>query len=156
MTSTEIRRMDPEVKAQWLAALRNPETPQTTGTLNRLTPETRYREDSNETYTVPAGLCCLGVLTEIAVGLDLDLVERVTPVTGCVEYRYTKEDDEDASGSRTEYETGVLPSPVAAWAGLPDENPWIMDEDGRKTTVATLNDRGHTFAQIADLIEAQF
>lgn len=47
-----------------------------------------------------------------------------------------------------------LPSTVAIWAGLTETNPFVKT-NGEKYSLGHLNDRGFTFSQIAELIEAQ-
>lgn len=47
-------KMNPEVKAKWLAALRSGDYPQTTKFLRRVDAESK-----------PIGYCCLGVLCEV-------------------------------------------------------------------------------------------
>jgi hypothetical protein len=124
--------MNPEIKAQWIADLRSGEFVQGTGYLN-----------------ADGKLCCLGVLCEQAVK------------AGVVE--------SDMSGEGTVYYDGkdnILPDQVREWAGLPGanthDNPNNPDVTVHDTAVslAELNDgengwEGHTFGQIADLIEAQ-
>jgi hypothetical protein len=81
--------------------------------------------------------CCLGVLCEIAV--EEGIVERVQDsFTEMYAYR--------GKGSGYE-ESSILPFPVAEWAGL-GVNPRAGEE-----VLAALNDRGVTFAAIADIIE---
>lgn len=137
-------KMNPEIKAEWLKRLRDPETKQTTGALCRTKP---YVNHAGE--TAPVGMCCLGVLTEIAV--ERGIVERSTgPDIGLVGYEVSTSDGYAYT------ETGTLPEPVMEWAGLHEYNPSITTPEGYRTTVATYNDAGHTFAEIAEIIEAQF
>ena len=72
--------------------------------------------------------CCLGVLC--------DLHSKATG-TAWRDNEYGGRED-------------VLPNLVAEWAGLLDANPI---PPGETLSLAELNDRGDTFAQIADLIE---
>lgn len=156
-------RLDPEVKAKWLEALRSGRWPQTTGNLRILFEDPDYP---------PVGLCCLGVLCEVAIesGFPLDRDES-TPNAG---YCATGEGASD-------YRTTELPSSVAVWAGLGTEggarhNPRvpvavIEQVTGRKVAarddalvhLSELNDGLDfideqalvklSFAQIADVIE---
>lgn len=117
--------MNAEIKQAWLAALRSGEYEQAYGKLR-----------SGDSF------CCLGVLCDLhAVATDNTW-------------------DEDG---RYFNEPGALPPEVAEWAGLPDTNPDMPTPPGviGKFTIAEYNDgkliiniRPHTFAEIADLIEA--
>lgn len=127
-----MSKMNPEVKAKWLAALRSGEYQQTTWQL---------KSDCGSAY------CCLGVAT--------DLFRKETGEGEWIEeYGMAKFKIHDVS------EAGVLSPVVRQWAGLPDYNPSVRlpsEAVGESyiTSVAELNDNGYTFAQIADLIEAQ-
>jgi hypothetical protein len=124
--------MNPEIKAEWLAALRDPEAKQTTGILNLVEPSP----------VGPIGMCCLGVLCEVAV--KHGVVERSRGTYGAMKYR--GDGDERA-------EDGVLPESVVTWAGLGSNNPRV---DGGHTNLSNLNDdEGLSFAEIADIIEEQ-
>jgi len=126
--------MNPDIKQRWLTALRSGEYQQGQGALRR-----RKQEGPDE-------LCCLGVLCEIAVA-DQVIPEPVyTTGDACYEY---------ANGDHHMPEPSVLPYPVRDWAGLPDTNPNVMEQDGTVASLAELNDHDYTFAQIADLIENQ-
>lgn len=50
-------------------------------------------------------------------------------------------------------ETSFLPHEVTDWLGWKNRNP-VVTSDGR--TLASLNDAGYSFAQIADLIENNY
>ena len=128
--------MNVDIKAQWLAKLRDPATKQTTGTLNRAELETLY-----DGRVIPPGQCCLGVLCEIAA--DAGVVERSREEDKIIGYM---------EGSHLE--TGVLPLAVMRWAGIPDLNPAVMWEE-EELGLAQLNDRGTPFSRIADIIEEQ-
>jgi hypothetical protein len=122
-------KMNPEVKAKWLAALRSGEYEQTTETLKQ-----------------DGCFCCLGVLS------DLHAKE-----TGNGEWR--EEDGVLYYEVDGFAKSDVLPHPVAKWAGLDDESPSVkvnlFSDDGCAMMLAELNDSGTTFEEIADLIEAQ-
>ena len=85
--------------------------------------------------------CCLGVLCDIAV--EQGILTRVEEDNGLFSY-----DDN----------TQILPQSVVDWSGLDEYNPAItlpgVSED--EETLAYANDNGHTFEQIADIIEAKF
>jgi hypothetical protein len=116
--------MNEEIKAQWVAALRSGEYQQG---LHALKEET---SDGTINY------CCLGVLCEIAKG------------AGIVQ-EFAREYGGYAFGS-TQCGTsmGYLPEIVTLWSGLPDKNPAING-----ISLASYNDQGSTFTEIADLIE---
>lgn len=122
--------MNPAIKAQWLQALRSGEYEQEQGRLKSST-----------------GFCCLGVLCDIAaksgVGKwgDFEFL-IVTPL-----------------GDVVDADSQVPPPTIRDWAGLSESNP-VVDKE-RNLRIAILNDgdkslfvRSHTFAEIADLIEA--
>lgn len=131
-----MTKMNAEVKAKWLAALRSGEYKQTEGELKTETQEF-------------CGFCCLGVLSDIH-----------SKETGEGEWIVHEEYDlleyKDSQGFS---ENGVPPPGVLNWAGLCENNPTIFEthanEDKIKSTVAELNDNGKTFKEIADLIEEQ-
>lgn len=121
--------MDSSLKQKWVRALRSGKYTQATGALRT--------ED---------GFCCLGVLCDV---YDPELWQ----VTG---------DDQDVGwnyklgciyNDRTYY-SDVLPNDLVEFAGLDSGNPEVpYDVCDGKTSLAVINDRGATFAQIADLIE---
>jgi hypothetical protein len=118
--------MNPEIRAQWCAALRGGEYAQTREALRRLP------GDSDVTDAQPVGYCCLGVLTDLYVK-DGNL-----------------EDYEDHGWEQTVWDAdGVLASPVRDWAGLFACNPSLTPA----LTASDVNDGGGTFAEIADLID---
>lgn len=152
--------MYPEVKAEWLAKLRDGR-PQTTGRL----------QDHK-------GQCCLGVLCELAAEKGI-----IQPA----EFKYSGEVAffgwRDVEGFYHEEDT-VLPEAVAEWAGLDDSSPTVEVDPGFEhdewgdiiesdpsyiaftekfgheppdsssyLELTDINDSGWTFTQIADLIE---
>jgi hypothetical protein len=135
-----------EIRDQWTAALRSGEYQQAKGFLNVKTPLPGGK----------AGLCCLGVLCEVAVK------------AGVIEAReITWGIDEDGNEERLisysrpdESNVSVLPSAVMEWAHTGDPNPivtapGINDVGLDRVTLAGLNDKYDcSFAQIADVIEA--
>jgi hypothetical protein len=127
--------LNPEAKVAWVAALRDPSRKQTRGCL--------YDEN---------GMCCLGVAADISNIGEWDSMARHT---------YSTPNGRESS---------ITPVAVAEWLGFPHnednavatlvgdvvQNPLIpglntRDDDG--DTLASLNDSGLTFAQIADVIE---
>lgn len=126
--------MNPEIKAQWTAALRSGEHKQTKGRLNRTEPN----------GDIPAGYCCLGVLCDIAEKAGVvtsRIIEHPGDLRGVLYY-----DDSFL----------VLPESVVAWSGVGDGNPRVRVPIGGSATLGELNDSyDYTFAQLADLIDAQ-
>ena len=131
-------KMNPEIKAMWIDALRSSEYEQGAGHLH-----TGYI--NGKEY-----FCCLGVLCDIAIknGVVLD-VEIQSSDGGAVRWMYN---------GCTEY----LPLAVAEWAGITTQG-WfdlVLSPDGEKEiarqTLAELNDEGYSFGEIAEEIEAHF
>ena len=123
--------MNPEIKQQWINALRSGEYEQSTqGCLHT----------ANE---FSAGYCCLGVLC------DLYAKEH--------NKEWTK--NHDTSNLYFEGEDQYPPQSVVEWAGLPDKNPSIKfsgeidDWEYEEPELAELNDDGVPFNTIADFIE---
>lgn len=81
----------------------------------------------NNTY------CCLGVLCDLY---------RKQEHKG----RWLRESADTFQFLRT---NSVLPDTVVEWAGLPDENPTVRRTDN----LASLNDGGKSFKQLANVIE---
>lgn len=102
-------KMNPEIKAQWVAALRSGTYPQGQSVLRSL--DGRY--------------CCLGVLC--------DLVDPHGWTTSDFSYRHRQR------------------------CNLPDETIYKLVEYSTSSefiALAAMNDNGHSFAEIADYIEA--
>lgn len=121
--------MDQAIKEQWVTALRSGEYRQ----------GKRYLHQSNE-------YCCLGVLCDLAVKAGVLTPERRTTAP-IISY---------------EEETSTLPESVSRWAGLTVpggravvDNPSV-DFAGGRISLAELNDEGHSFREIADVIERSF
>lgn len=133
--------MNPEIKAQWTAALRSGEYKQGRRTLAQ-------RDDVGG----PVYYCCLGVLCELAA--QEGLTERTTRDEGrLVNY-----------GGHGAF----LPGGVMSWADIESESPLVpsavladdhpLKKDLKKygdtsVSLAALNDEGLSFEQIADLID---
>lgn len=131
-------RMDPNVKADWLTALRSGDYKQTQGCL---------RDDT--------GYCCLGVLTDLWVkGSSVEWHPKpfgtafsiATPGWGA--------------------ESSVTPRGVMSWSDLTNSTGTTLlgavtyhaategeTTDNFYVTLSDLNDNGFTFEQIADVIE---
>lgn len=82
--------------------------------------------------------CCLGVLCEI----HSDEVEDLWEV--------------DQDGVNTyDSDSGLLPAVVMEWAGLTSKDPRVQVSEDKEVTVSYLNDEGHSFKYIADIIERE-
>lgn len=156
-------KLDPAIKAKWVAALRS-------GTY--VQGKTRLR--FNDEY------CCLGVLCELAVGEGVavrgEWFDSGSADHPFIEYWYGA----TADGERGEQATAYPPSEVQGWSHVDpvgeDGAPYMvmatfqptsqekihlfeLDENGYATepqSLMALNDvRNFNFDQIADLIEAQ-
>lgn len=121
--------MNTDIKARWVTALRSGEYQQGTGAL------VAPGEDGVTRY------CCLGVLCELAA---MDGATRRWPGGG---YGFSP-----ARSSST-----YLPGDVVEWAGLGHYNPEVVtrhDKEFRSLEpLSRLNDIGHSFTEIAALIE---
>lgn len=158
--------MNAEVKAQWLDALRSGEYQQTKGRLRRDNPIDP--EDADDGYN--AGYCCLGVLCDLAVKAGVTQIHEEKPYADS-DYPVT-----EAERNYTVYQYGlnedrrdgsVLPPEVAQWAGLEGVdavNPYVeppTEEPSEKNdwtftpraTLASENDGGKSFEEIAKIIE---
>lgn len=138
-------KMNPEIKDKWLTALRSGEYRQGQNVLKQ-----QHGENDTPQY------CCLGVLCDIAVKEGLDITVRDI-----------HEEDEAAEKQVWEFGTSdslsheLLPDAVMEWAGMDSDNPTVYDPSARAedqlraTDIATLNDNGISFEDIADVIEAE-
>lgn len=123
--------MNPEVKAQWLEALRSGKYRQATGVLQRV--NVANPQD-------PKGFCCLGVLCDIS---------------GKGRWEAPENDGRQAATFNVtgsdETATACLPTSVAQWAEFNDLV--CVDIGGKIATLDSHNDTGASFEQIADAIE---
>lgn len=137
--------MKPEIKRQWVEALRSG----------------NYRQGHSVLHRVSAGdetFCCLGVLCELArqagiVTMD-DTGRTVDDKTGGKAMVYRNIDPEISDNS-----TIVLPRIILSWSGLDDTNPTLM-YDADHYVISDLNDgvvipHKLSFDELADIIEAQ-
>ena len=125
----EVKRMDPEIKAKWLEALRSGE----------------FKQGQNVLRTAEDGYCCLGVLCELAVREGVIGDPKFQIIDG----------SPSASGPSWEYDgLSVYPSDqVYEWAGM---SSILVELNGRLLSLDYLNDALRLpFSQIADLIEEQ-
>jgi hypothetical protein len=139
--------MKKEVADKWIAALRSGEYKQTKGHLNvpeefTLNVPEEFTVNNSPVYgartTYPVGLCCLGVLCEVAIkeGVAVDKV--------LTDHSYSY----DMTNS-------FLPASVMLWAGMKtnsgDTCISIDGEDVYELTVLN-DDKGYNFNEIADHI----
>lgn len=155
MSETQINT---EHMTQWLAALRSGEFRQGTEALATITDPDASEHDLKN----GAEFCCLGVAAYLC-GAAIDLPrwgDGPMMVGGAVVF------DDDSE---------LAPGSVARWLGFPFHDTWgedrvdfsidwgdvgnMLTQDSGQTlrvgvgTVASLNDKGFTFSQIADLID---
>jgi len=134
------KRMNPEIKSKWLAALRSGEYEQARGSLHRIMHTADFKDK------IDCGFCCLGVLCDIAAREDVCWWLDGEAVTV------------DPMG-KTLFDNEVLPRKVAEWAGLDDLNPVVPfdvddDEDRERKRLSELNDEYRfDFERIANIIE---
>lgn len=129
--------MNPEVKEQWLRALRSGEYEQ----------GRRYLNNNGK-------FCCLGVLC--------DLAEKAGVVSSRLWVDGGPGREDTYSENLTEYvangndaSVSVLPAAVKEWAGIDASNPDVVLTKGRWTPLAWVNDHNNElgFTGIADVIE---
>lgn len=133
-----MTKMNPEVKAAWLTALRSGEYTQGRGKLNK-----------------GGEFCCLGVLCDIAVK-QFDIQVDLEEVAGC--------GDEECCPPVMTYDgqESFPPAAVLDWSGLRNESGILAErvyvpEAGEYTwALYSANDLGLSFAEIANVIEEQF
>lgn len=133
--------MKQEIATLWVDALRSGKYPQTTGVL----------EVIGENDVDQVGFCCLGVLASLAV--DAGVIYRSVSGDYLVNY-----------GTDGDVCMGDLPNAVQRWAGMRsadgrrDNTAYYQFRTGEyRDSLMGLNDtKGYTFAQIADVIEAEY
>jgi hypothetical protein len=127
--------MNPEVKEQWLTALRSGEYKQGIGQLH-------WRHNNQSEF------CCLGVLCDLAKQAGV-VQEFDNPDDSSDPEKYgvsvSYEVEKSPSGWR---KVTYLPYPVMVWAGLSNRNP-----EAGAVSLAGRNDNGETFEEIATAIE---
>lgn len=121
--------MNPEVKAQWVQALRSGDYDQGRGFLQQID------DRGKATY------CCLGVLCDLAVKAGVT----------------TGRTDRNNSGKVMIFGSGYdcfPPLEVWQWAGFSNDNPEVnVPGLVDRKSVVDLNDNGTRFSEIADRIE---
>lgn len=120
--------MKPEIKQQWVDALRSGKYTQGRG---------RLRNQAGD-------FCCLGVLCDLAAEAGVGKWELTD---ACAPSFEGGPDLDDVSEVK-------LPGFVKQWAGLNTLNPFVHINRGTES-LASLNDSGKSFNRIADLIEAE-
>jgi hypothetical protein len=121
--------MNPKVKKLWLEALRGGQ----------------YQQGSKRLRDKQDHFCVLGVLCDLYVKQRPDCRWK---------------EMEAKSGFRIVGKREVhwcedyLIEPVMQWAGLDSQNP-LVEHEGKKTSLSSLNDNGMNFKAIAKLIEKQ-
>lgn len=132
------KELRPTVRA-WIDALRSGEFEQTTGHLNA----------TAECVTGGPGMCCLGVAAELCRRENPDRLHWELGQSGG---EYLLVDTETGDESSQE----LIPF-VMAWLGVEERNPHVYMPMGKGDLaledLASLNDDGTSFAEIADLIE---
>lgn len=123
--------MNPDIKSQWLTALRSGEYGQGRGVLR----------DEFDNF------CCLGVLCDLA---SQDGVGEWEIIPGRNYNRFV--------GKGRQASVSFPPGWVLEWAGI-DNDGYIgqfFPVDGEEASLVDLNDDGMSFTQIADVIERFF
>lgn len=121
-------KMNPEVKEKWIEALRSGRYTQADGRLR-----TRL------------GYCCLGVLCDLYNHNGwVDGGEDKTDTLSRFKFQ-------DADGNLS---SSYLPAEVQDWSGVSMRGDLPTSEsDELRTTLATMNDNGRSFEEIAQVIE---
>ena len=133
--------MNQGIRTQWADALRSGDYAQATGVLTRVSGVNGKKSH-----------CCLGVLCELAVAAGV-LTRDDEKIN-----MFDTKDDVAASAIGYDGQISYLPSSVVEWAGLDEDNPTITGEYNGHTSyhylkLASINDGGAPFSEIADLIE---
>lgn len=147
ITPGNLPKMDPEIKAEWVAALRSGTYNQGKGKLKAIFD--KWADPSLEDKT-ELRHCCLGVLSELAVGKEGGL-------DGC---RVGGNDKTYSFFRKFRNEDGTIAEDAIDWGSwdvMPGETiqRWSKLSPEIDSYLATFNDQGATFAQIADFIEAE-
>lgn len=133
--------MNPEVKKEWLAALRSGD----------------YSQGRNVLETTDGRFCCLGVLCDLAK--DAGVVRREEQEDGSITYVGRRGGGVDMN--RLHSSQIALPFDVMEWAGLHQSEPevaghYVAPDGVRARGLTVANDHDMTFEQIADIIEVEF
>lgn len=145
----QLPRMNADVKAAWVEALRSGDFLQTTKML-KATSRAIFGHDTDvDPDADKVRYCCLGVLAELAIKAEaIDGCKEAANRPGIFQFfAYYQNDDgtKDTKSFPQAWET--MPGyRVQNWAGL------VGEIDGY---LASANDHGATFGQLADFIEAE-
>jgi hypothetical protein len=131
--------MRADIKQKWISKLLSGDYAQGRSALR-----IRYHDGKPDQY------CCLGVLCELAVeeGVIPTPKEPGLPIESGGIYTNFRYGIPGADTSSESY----LPRAVSEWASISGEG-WI---EARSAALASLNDNGTTFAEIAALVEEHF
>lgn len=121
--------MNKHIAERWVQALRSGQ----------------YQQGDGELHPDLDSYCCLGVLCDL-YRVEQGKGEWCRTSTGDMEFRI--EDDRVE-----ESEMAVLPVTVAEWAGIRDVAGGIAETND---SLASMNDAGSTFPELADLIEKKW
>ena len=121
--------MRDDIKRRWVDALRSGEYAQ-----------------GQERLRVNDEFCCLGVLCDLAAKDGVVRVEDEI-VDGEERRIYYYGDGKELLSDL------FLPASVRIWAGLDDDNPRVLSDDA--SSLASLNDSGYSFLDIAEIIQEQ-
>jgi hypothetical protein len=122
--------MKADIAERWAQELESGAYPQTTGALHRTEPGEREMQ--------PVGLCCLGVLCELAYAEGV-VTRRVFNDVGQIGYG-------------TLISTSTLPIEVREWAGISSAQGYFGAKDFKRGALSALNDNGADFTEIAAII----
>lgn len=136
-------KMNPEIKAKWVSALRSGE----------------YKQGRGRLRSPQDGFCCLGVLCDLAVKENVAEWRAQSP-NGEIIARMGDGDCVWSCRTGDYSMNDVLPYGVSRWAGLGDFDDLFINKvniddvpDGQ--WISYLNDQyGLSFDQLADLIES--
>jgi hypothetical protein len=130
--------MDKVIKARWIQALLSGD----------------YEQGQHSLRDSEGKFCCLGVLCDLYSQED-DKEARWEKSDGQFNGKYRFKVVEEDYGH-----SGVLPLAVSEWAGLTSDNvdydsgsPMVVMGDGYMKSLASMNDSGDSFGDIADHIE---
>lgn len=134
----ENTRMNPEIKREWLEALRSD----------------NYAQGQGELRSANNDFCCLGVLCDLAERAGVVRSERASTQGKYINaippnfYTYSAGSDDRSSGG--------LPIAVQKWSGVDSASGMFYNSRDESDNLADVNDGGASFAEIADLIEKHF
>jgi hypothetical protein len=133
--------MNPQIKEDWIKALRSGEYVQGKNALHQVT-------DGDHEF------CCLGVLCDLAIK------------AGVAINKSTEHDSNDNCTYWYDSSMDLLPKSVMEWSGMDTKNGEFQiedDEEGKyglpryfESTLADENDNGKSFDELAELIEELF